>query len=176
MTTTTIRDEDERMKSQWKRKRRVGKLVLFKKNNFQWMIWWMQEDGKRPKPVGQLDQAAGGLQQEDDVPLHTAGAWPNFSWITFPFHVSGGGREGGLGCGHQEHHWCCQGEDQIWATLADIWFVSGCLGDNEQGPWGGKIKHRGLWWLIIFLDFKFWLKGTFLSSAHGVGVREENSA
>ena len=42
MTTTTIRDEDEN-KSQWKR--RVGKLVLFKKNNFRWM-----NSGERKAP------------------------------------------------------------------------------------------------------------------------------
>ena len=92
MTTTTIRDEDEN-KSQWKW--RVGKLVLFKKTNFQWMIWWIQEDGKRPKPVGQLDQAAGGLQQEDDVPLHTAGAWPWLFMNNFPFPRIRGWPRGG---------------------------------------------------------------------------------
>ena len=37
---------------------------------------FLKEDGKRPKPVGQLDQAAGGFQQKDDVPLHSAGIQP----------------------------------------------------------------------------------------------------
>ena len=32
-----------------------------------------QEDRECANPFGELDQAAGGLQQEDDVPLHPAG-------------------------------------------------------------------------------------------------------
>ena len=32
-----------------------------------------QEDRECANPFGELDQAAGGLQQEHDVPLHPAG-------------------------------------------------------------------------------------------------------
>ena len=49
---------------------------------------FLKEDGKRPKPVGQLDQAAGGFQQKDDVPLHSAGIQP-FGYKLWIFDILG---------------------------------------------------------------------------------------
>ena len=93
MTKTTIWNEDE--------KRSLGKILvgpIWSMMNLKGYCDWgqqrfelhciqeytrkncTQEDRECANPFGELDQAAGGLQQEDDVPLHPAGENNSSRW------------------------------------------------------------------------------------------------